>query len=262
MLTQLILKDIPYKHATYSFGWGKYDTFKVIVLKENGYINASKLCLNAGKEYYRWNETNKAKESIKYYNSLTGTGVTISVLDVSNKLRGTYVHPKLLPEIMKWISRKPSKQTEAGVRDLIAKQLNGRIEVTTPVGRIDVLTDTLLIEVKNACHWKSALGQVIAYGMYYPDHKKVIWLFGYNTKNIIMESALENMGIYLRWVGMDNEFLLDKEILSDKDTKILELEEMVMSVLKDKNIEILELENVILLKDIKILKLKNIIKNL
>jgi hypothetical protein len=35
-------------------------------------------------------------------------------------------------------------QTEAGIRDQIAKELNGQIEIATPVGRIDILTNTLL----------------------------------------------------------------------------------------------------------------------
>jgi hypothetical protein len=45
--------------------------------------------------------------------------------------------------------------------------------------------------------------------MHYPDHKQVIWLFDYNTRNIVMESTLNKLGIELRWVGMKNEFLLE-----------------------------------------------------
>jgi hypothetical protein len=64
--------------------------------------------------------------------------------------------------------------------------------------------------------------------MHYPEHKQVIWLFDYNTKNISMESTLKKLGIELRWVGMKNEFLLDdnkpltKMELLESRVKILE----------------------------------------
>jgi len=56
--------------------------------------------------------------------------------------------------------------------------LRGETEIKTPVGRIDVLTETHVIEVKDVCNWKHALGQVLSYGVFYPDRKKQIYLFG------------------------------------------------------------------------------------
>jgi len=49
--------------------------------------------------------------------------------------------------------------------------------IKTPVGYIDVLTDTKIIEVKQINLWKHALGQVKCYGYYYPDKQKWIYLF-------------------------------------------------------------------------------------
>jgi hypothetical protein len=76
----------------------------------------------------------------------------------------------------KWA--KQNKITEKDIRDKLAKQLNGEVEVRTDAGLIDVLTEDEVIEVKEASKWKSAIGQVIAYGYFFTDKTKRIHLFG------------------------------------------------------------------------------------
>lgn len=66
---------------------------------------------------------------------------------------------------------------EQRVRDRLLAELGGLKEVTTPAGRIDLLTETEVIEVKWLSDWKSALGQVMAYSGFYPKHQKRIHLF-------------------------------------------------------------------------------------
>lgn len=67
---------------------------------------------------------------------------------------------------------------EKGVRDRLHQALGGAIEVTTAFGRIDLLTDTEVIEVKEIKSWKAALGQVLVYGSLFPEHRKRLHLFG------------------------------------------------------------------------------------
>ncbi len=71
----------------------------------------------------------------------------------------------------------PSK-VEKMIRDRLMSVIGGQPEVSTPVGRIDLLTDTETIEVKYVADWKSAMGQVLAYASFYPYHTKRIHLFG------------------------------------------------------------------------------------
>lgn len=68
--------------------------------------------------------------------------------------------------------------TESQVRDRLKLQLGGQFEVVTAVGRIDLLTTTEVIEVKNINDWKGALGQILAYSAFFPEHSKRIHLFG------------------------------------------------------------------------------------
>lgn len=89
----------------------------------------------------------------------------------------------LIPD---WIDYTPQeyKSIESTIRDNLQAQLGGLTEVTTPSGRIDLLTETEIIEVKNIKDWKAALGQILVYSAFYPDHKKRIHLFGQNIDNL------------------------------------------------------------------------------
>lgn len=83
----------------------------------------------------------------------------------------------LLPE---WFPLKKVKyaDTEHQIRDCLKAELGGEVEVITAVGRIDLLTPTEIIEIKNINNWKEALGKLLAYSAFFPEHQKRIHLFG------------------------------------------------------------------------------------
>lgn len=74
-------------------------------------------------------------------------------------------------------SKSAQKSPEYKIQQQFIKSYGGLVEVPTPVGRIDILTDHHLVEIKNANSWKSAVGQLLMYGHYYPNHQKVMYLF-------------------------------------------------------------------------------------
>ncbi len=57
----------------------------------------------------------------------------------------------------------PSNSKESLWRDALAERLHGQIEVGVEGGRIDVLTDTLAIEVDFQHKWHEGLGQALHY---------------------------------------------------------------------------------------------------
>ncbi|MBE9018895.1 hypothetical protein C7Y66_11005 [Chroococcidiopsis sp. CCALA 051] len=71
-----------------------------------------------------------------------------------------------------------SNSVEYQIRDRLHAELGGLVEVITPAGRIDLLTDTEIIEVKAVKDWKAALGQILVYSGFYPQHQKRLHLFG------------------------------------------------------------------------------------
>lgn len=78
---------------------------------------------------------------------------------------------------------------EKAIRNRLQSQLGGLTEVATPVGRIDLLTDLEIVEVKEISEWKHAMGQVLAYSGFYPEHKRRIHLFA-SKSNTSLEYAL------------------------------------------------------------------------
>ena len=84
-----------------------------------------------------------------------------------------------------WLDAKPRNSIEKQVRDRLQSQLGGLTEVVTPAGLSDLLTQTEIIEVKHLSEWKSAMGQILAYSGFYPEHRKRIHLFGKNDEAVI-----------------------------------------------------------------------------
>ena len=167
------------------------------------------------KRFDNYTANARYKKLFNYMRSAEKKAVlSMEVRTGDNSISGTYVHPDLLLDLASWISpcvfckvtqllnewRKldvinelrfhkevgdaikegivfSKQENESIIRDQIAYEENGETEVKTPVGFIDVLTDTKIIEVKQANLWKHALGQVKCYGYYYPDKQKWIYLF-------------------------------------------------------------------------------------
>ena len=55
------INEIIFEHINEKYAYGKYGEFKVIIMKENKYINATKLCNTNKKRFDNWlqNENNK-----------------------------------------------------------------------------------------------------------------------------------------------------------------------------------------------------------
>lgn len=96
------------------------------------------------------------------------------------------------------ISLFPDEEVDITERK-IQDTFGGEKEVTTPVGRIDVLTEDEIIEIKEVSQWKNAVGQILCYATYYPDHQKHIVLFGkcYEHLRIIINTICEKYNIKL-----------------------------------------------------------------
>lgn len=88
---------------------------------------------------------------------------------------------------------------ESQVRDQLVLQVGGQIEVAVPIGRIDILTPHSVIEVKKGRHWMHGIGQLQAYGQYFPDRKKILQLFG----NLPVQSNIDVIRTTCASVGIE-----------------------------------------------------------
>jgi hypothetical protein len=77
-----------------------------------------------------------------------------------------------------WIQIETRNYPERFVRDWLQSQLGGEIEVPTPDGPIDLLTEHNIIEVKAIDQWKEAIGHIVTKRLNYPELFAGILLFG------------------------------------------------------------------------------------
>lgn len=105
----------------------------------------------------------------------------------------------LLPE---WFEVREVKRIEKQIRERLQANLSGLSEISTPVGRIDLLTDTEIIEVKRFGDWKAALGQILIYSAFYPEHQKRIHLFGSKAElEKLLDIELACLGFAVKVTG-------------------------------------------------------------
>lgn len=69
------------------------------------------------------------------------------------------------------------KVLEKHIQERLATEFGGS-HYTVDIGIIDILTPTMVCELKNWENWLKALGQILAYSYYFPDREKRIHFFG------------------------------------------------------------------------------------
>jgi len=110
---------------------------------------------------------------------------------------------RIEPEVKRVVN---NNQAERKIQTNLVKQMRGaKTEIVTPAGKIDILTDTEVIEIKEWKRWKEAIGQVLCYGKYYPNHKKRIHFFGKVHDDFIqsIKSHCSEQGIIVTWESTD-----------------------------------------------------------
>lgn len=153
-MASMVLNDIDEKYA-----WARFGNVEVIMMKENGYINATKLCKLGGKNFRDWyrggnknyvefieNQLNEASANLRYpIKSL------ILVKDGNNnEIRGTYAHPKIIVSVASWISHEFNSMVSDIVLNFFAEQRTAALkkEITVKDDKIDNLTNVVNIQTK------------------------------------------------------------------------------------------------------------------
>lgn len=214
------LRNVIFQDIDKEFAYGQYGEFDVIIMKRNGFVNATKLCKDGDKQFKNWLPNKNSLELINKTANTIGidpSEMIINIVNGKNNIRGTYVHPTLITHIAYWCSsdfavkvglwieawKKYSKENndeywntiktmkfdfnnckEKDIQSKLKHKLNGQIEIPTPFGDIDLLTDTKIIEIKTYENWKHALGQILVYSECYPDKKNVYIYLMYPIKLI------------------------------------------------------------------------------
>jgi IS30 family transposase len=121
-----------------------------------------------------WIKINDPSDSKQFEYKEIAEALELHVSTVSRALRNIVAKGYLSSRYL--VSE--ANNVERQVRDRLHQRLGGLKEVITTAGRIDLLTDAEIIEVKAVKDWKAALGQILVYSAFYPEHQKRIHLFG------------------------------------------------------------------------------------
>lgn len=124
-INESLLNQIIFENIDDKFAYGKYADFTVIIMKENRYINATKLCSKYGKQLHNWSKSDGNKELINEVNNellhksdpsdrtnrfINNDNPSMIVVKGGKQdkqiICGTYVHELLIPHIASWISPK------------------------------------------------------------------------------------------------------------------------------------------------------------
>jgi hypothetical protein len=132
------LNQIIFDHIDDKYAYGMYGKFKVLIMKKNTYINATKLCKEFNKSLKNWSQNKNNKELIDEVDNeipvagipATGSNPSIILVNGGNNpnICGTYVHQLLIPHIASWISPQFGIQVSKIVNNFITDEYITRIK--------------------------------------------------------------------------------------------------------------------------------------
>ena len=62
--------DVSFEQIKNNFWYGAYGEFRVIMMKDCGWVNATKMCHSGGKKFKHWLENASSKQLIKFLENL------------------------------------------------------------------------------------------------------------------------------------------------------------------------------------------------
>lgn len=139
------------------FVYGTYLEFNVLFMRSNGYINATKLCAQAGKRFDKWLDNITSKRLVETFNGKlsqesASPNSTIFILkeEVSNEVRGTYVHKRLITHIACWCSPEFAWKVSTIVEEFYEREFRSKLmESTELIANKDSLINEKTITINN-----------------------------------------------------------------------------------------------------------------
>jgi hypothetical protein len=108
------MNSVTYKQICDNYWFGYYDDFSVVLMRDCGFINATKLCKDSGKKLCDWKRTRHSQELItSCIVSLGGDAANIELVCKTTTttmkthndklISGIYFHPHIIASIAGWI---------------------------------------------------------------------------------------------------------------------------------------------------------------
>jgi len=138
----LKMQEIAYEQISDNFWYAAYGVFKVVMMKDCGFINATKLCSLGNKNLYDWCANKNSKNLLQALACKFGDAEELEEscfvvkyvrnahqTDVEKEISGTYYHPTIIPHIACWISVDFALRVGDIVNDFIIGEYKRCLEV-------------------------------------------------------------------------------------------------------------------------------------
>ena len=143
------INQIIFENINEDYSYGMYGDFKVIIHTKSGYINVTKLCSIEEKRFDNWLQNESNKEYIDYINEneLKHSKLKATFLknggkgELYEKIRGTYAHPLIVPQVAQWISPKFAIMVSKIINEHLVDEY--LLQLNEKDGEIDSLNSTI-----------------------------------------------------------------------------------------------------------------------
>ena len=164
--------------------------------QEDGYINATALCQNAGKQFGHYNANQTTQAFLKELQA--EIGITITELMQIQKggephLQGTWVHPQVATHLAQWLSPKFAVQVSKWLQDWIMKKQAPQIQ---QLSRLEILeiaieNERKVIALENTVEKQTQEIQVLEYSKATVERNLEIKAVEVKEKELVIEKARE-----------------------------------------------------------------------
>lgn len=153
-----------YERINHRFSYAEYGEFKV-VMDNDGYINATKLCELGGKQYKHWSRNDGPQDLIAYFSErlteVHGEGFEISRVVVGGQIsevRGTYLHYDLIPHVASWVSSSFAWKVSKIVNEYLENEKDEKIkslektnyDLMSKMNELMLQTQSMMQQIKTA----------------------------------------------------------------------------------------------------------------
>jgi hypothetical protein len=95
-----------------NYWYAQYGPFRLVMMKDSGHINATKMCKDAGKVFYQWARQKHVKKFIRYVGvrvkkengGVLPKPMRVSIKAADDVISGVYIHPDLIASLAGWVS--------------------------------------------------------------------------------------------------------------------------------------------------------------
>ena len=106
-----MLSELADEQIEGNYWYANYGPFRVVMMKDSGYVNTTKMCIDSGKKFQYWKQQKASQELVRALDKMLAKAgepsacITIEKRNAADSIiPGTYCHPDLIASVAFWLS--------------------------------------------------------------------------------------------------------------------------------------------------------------